>query len=265
MIRRMADGESQGSELVKAVGQAVGLLAGAVGLVYMVGGAVLALRLFIEDLPSRTIVAQLPRDLLVSVGLAQVVLPGIAIAALYAAVRILLGATPPPKRLVGQWVEPSLRGWIELGAASAVPALVITAYGLLRVLPEQREWDLAWLLPVALLLSMLIVLVALRLRASLAGAYPDRWNERRPILWMALVVWLAAVPACLVFAGTFPLLPAKVCTTTGSARTGLLIGETNQRIYVGERYSAKRRVISFPMTQVTRTFIGGNARLEPCD
>jgi hypothetical protein len=105
MIRRMADGESQGSELVKAVGQAVGLLAGAVGLVYMVGGAVLALRLFIEDLPSRTIVAQLPRDLLVSVGLAQVVLPGIAIAALYAAVRILLGATPPPKRLVGQWLS----------------------------------------------------------------------------------------------------------------------------------------------------------------
>ena len=81
MIWRMADGESQGADLVKAVGQAVGLLAGAVALVYMVGGAVLALRLYIEDLPSRTIVAQLSRDLLVSVGLAQVVLPGIAIAA----------------------------------------------------------------------------------------------------------------------------------------------------------------------------------------
>jgi hypothetical protein len=260
----MADGESQGSDVVKMVGQVVGLLAGAVGLVYMVGGAVLALRLFIEDLPSRTIVAQLPRDLLVSVGLAQIVLPGIAIAALYAAVRILLGTTPPPRRLVDQWLEPSLRGWIELAAASAVPALAITAYGALRVPRVQLEWDLAWLLPVALLLSMLLVLVALRLRARLAAAYRTEWNERRPIVWMTLVVWLAALPACLVFAGTFPLLNAKVCTTSGSERTGFLIGETNQRIYIGESSGAKRQVISFPLTQVTETFIGGDAGSELC-
>ena len=103
MIRRMADGESsQGSDLVKAVGQAVALLAGAVGLVYLVGGAVLALRLFSQDLPSLTIVPQLSRELLVSVGLAQVVLPGIAIAALYAAVRVLVAATPAPRRFVVQ-------------------------------------------------------------------------------------------------------------------------------------------------------------------
>ena len=104
--QRMADGESQGADLVKAVGQAVGLYAGAVALVYMVGGAVLALQLYIEDLPSRTIVAQLSRDLLVSVGLAQVVLPGIAMAAVYAAFRTLRGATAPPKRLVDEWVHP---------------------------------------------------------------------------------------------------------------------------------------------------------------
>ncbi len=260
----MADGESQASDLVKAVGQAVGLLAGAVGLVYMVGGAVLALRLFIEDLPSRTIVAQLPRDLLVSVGLAQIVLPGIAIAALYAAVRTLVGAMPPPKRLVDQWDEPSVRGWIELAAASAVPALAITAYGAARVPRVQLEWDLAWLLPVAMLLSMLIVLVALRMRARLAAAYRSSWNERRPIVWMTLVVWLAALPACLVFAGTFPLLDAKVCTTSGSEWTGLLIGETNQRIYIGESSGAKRQVISLPLTQVTATFIGGSAGAERC-
>lgn len=260
----MADGESQGSDLVKAVGQAVGLLAGAVALVYAVGGGVLALRLFLEDLPSRTIVGQLPRDLLISVGLAQIVLPGIAIAALYAAVRILLGTTPPPRRLVDQWLEPSSRGWIEVAVASAVPALAITTYGALRVPRVQREWDLAWLLPLAMLLSMVIVLVALRLRARLAAAYRSGWNERRPIIWMTLVVWLAALPACLVFAGTFPLLDAKVCTTNGSERTGLLIGETNQRIYIGESSGAKRQVISLPLTQVKETFIGGNAGSERC-
>lgn len=257
----MADGESQGSDVVKAVGQVVGLLAGAVGLVYMVGGAVLALRLFIEDLPSRTIVAQLPRDLLVSVGLAQIVLPGLTIAALYAVVRTLLGTTSPPTRLVDQWREPSLRGWIQLAVASAVPALAITAYAALRV---PHEWDLLWLLPVALLFSMLFVLLALRLRARLAATYRSEWNARRPIIWMTLVVWLAVLPACVVFAGTFPLLDAKVCTTSGYARTGLLIGETNQRIYIGESSGAKRRVISLPLTQVKETFIGGDAGLERC-
>jgi hypothetical protein len=262
--RRMADGESQGSDLVKAVGQVVGLLAGAVGLVYLVGGAVFTVRLFIVDLPSLTIVPQLSRELLVSVGLAQVVLPGIAIAALYAVVRALLGATPPPKRLVTQWSQPSPRGWIELGAASAVPALAITAFGAYQVPQVQREWDLVWLLPVALLLSMLIVLVALRLRASLAIAYRDRWNERRPLLLMALVVWLGVVPACLVFAATFPLLPARVCTTSGAEPTGLFIGETNQRIYIGESTGPKRDVISLPLTQVKATFIGGNADSASC-
>ncbi len=261
----MAGGESQGSDLVKAVGQIVALLAGAVALVYAVGGGVLALRLFLEDLPSRTIVGQLPRDLLISVGLAQIVLPGVAIAALYAAVRILLGTTPEPRRLVDQWAAPSRRGWIELTAASAVPALAIAAYGALRVPRHQLGWDLAWLLPAALLLSMLIVLVALRLRAGLAVAYRDRWNERRPIVWMTLVVWLGTLPACLVFAGTFPLLDAKVCIRGGSEQTGLLIGETNERIYIGESSGAPRRVISLPQSEVTKTFIGGKAGTERCE
>ncbi len=260
----MADGESQGSDLVKAVGQVVGLLAGALALVYAVGGGVLALRLFLEDLPSRTIVGQLPRDLLISVGLAQIVLPGVAIAALYAAVRILLGTTPPPRRLVRQWAEPSRRGWLELAGAAAVPALAITVYFALRVPRHQLGSDLAWLLPLTFLLSMLIELVALRLRASVAAGNRSSWNERRPIVWMTLVVWLAALPACLVFAGTFPLLDAKVCIRGGSEQRGLLIGETNDRVYIGESTGATRQVISLPQSEVTKTFIGGDAGSESC-
>jgi hypothetical protein len=200
----MADGEGQGSDLVKAVGQAVGLLAGAVGLVYLVGGAVFTLRLFIGDLPSLTIVPQLSRELLVSVGLAQVVLAR-------SRDRSALRCDSNPLRRDASSEAPRgsvgsafARGWIELGAASAVPALAITVFGVYQVPQVQREWDLAWLVPAGMLLSMLIVLVALRLRASLAVAYRDRWNERRPLLLMALVVWLAVVPACLVFCGNVP-------------------------------------------------------------
>jgi hypothetical protein len=72
------------------------------------------------------------------------------------------------------------------------------------------------------------------------------------------------VPACLVFAATFPLLPARVCTTSGAEPTGLFIGETNQRIYIGESTGPKRDVISLPLTQVKATFIGGNADSASC-
>jgi hypothetical protein len=72
------------------------------------------------------------------------------------------------------------------------------------------------------------------------------------------------VPACLVFAGTFRSLPAKVCTTSGAEPTGLFIGETSQRVYIGESTGPKRDVISVPLTQVKQTFIGGHADPASC-
>ena len=92
------------------------------------------------------------------------------------------------------------------------------------------------------------------------------------ILFLFRSPWRTAVyrstEAMTVFAvmtaGTFPLLPAKVCTTSGSEGNGLLIGETSQRIYIGESGGAKRQVISFPLTQVKQTFIGGDAVFEWC-
>jgi hypothetical protein len=99
--------------------------AGFIGLVYAVGGGVLALRLYLAHLPSRTIVGQLLRDQLTSVGLTQVVLPVPAVVAFYAAYRLLRGATPPPQRLVRQWTERSWRAWTQLIGGSAVPAFAV--------------------------------------------------------------------------------------------------------------------------------------------
>lgn len=124
--------------------------------------------------------------------------------------------------------------------------------------------DLIWLLILAFLITLIAVLVALRLRARLAVGHRDRWNELRPILSMSLVVWLAVFPACIGFAGTFPLLPTKVCVKGGSEQTGLLVGETGDRIYLGESGGRVRQVISLPLTQVAETFIGGQASSERC-
>jgi hypothetical protein len=267
----VADADHQAPDVVKTLGQLVGLVAGALALVYAAGGGVLALRLYLADLPSRTVVGQLPRDLLISVGLAQIVLPAAGVAGLYAAARLLLWPTPAPRRFVRQWDE---RRWLELVAAGAIPALLVTTGMALGVDRERVGWSgLSWLLPVTFLLTLLVVLVALNVRARLAERYGDterRWNTAGSVVRMSLVCALAFVPACVVFAGTIRLLDAKVCTTAGSTSEqsvqGVLIGETSDRTYIGQtkRPHKPLLVFSVPMSQITETFIGGDAGSRAC-
>jgi hypothetical protein len=267
----VADADRGGSDVVKTLGQLLGLAAGLVALVYAVGGGVLSLRLYLAHLPSRTIVGQLPRDLLISIGLAQIVLPVLAVAALYATCRVLTGTTSPPARLVRQWKEQSRRDWAELIGASAIPALLVAGAIALGTNDVRGGWKgLIWLVPVAFLVTLIVALVGLNLRARLADHYGDSasmWNARRPVAWMTLVVALVSLPICVLFAGAFfPFLDAKVCTTSGAETTGVLIGETSDRTYIGqeERPVGPLLVFSIPRTAITETFIGGNAGARPC-
>jgi hypothetical protein len=274
--RLVADGEPEGTDVVKTIGQLLGLAAGFVALVYAAGGGVLALRLYLAHLPSRTIVGQLPRDLLISVGLSQIVLPVLAVVALYAGYRLLSGETPPPKRLVREWTERSWRGWATLVGASAIPALVVAAVISLGAESERAgTTQFLWLDPVAkvsviaFLLILLTVLVALNLRARLVRRYgmPESvWSTRRPLALMTLVVALASVPICLFLSGAFfPLLDAKVCTSRAEV-AGVLIGETGDRTYIGQtgKPSGPLLIFSVPGGEITETFIGGNADARPC-
>jgi hypothetical protein len=261
-----------GSSVVTVVGQLVGAAAGFVALLYAAGGGVLALRLYLADLPSRTIAAQLPRDLLISIGLAQIILPMLAVAALYAVARIIRGAAaPPPSRLVRQWTERSRRSWLDLVAASAVPALVVAAtLGLAARNVREGAKALAWLLPVAFLVTLLVVLLALNLRARLAATYGDSatsWSTVRAVVRMTLVVALVSLPVCVLFAGAFfPLLDAKVCAQSGSGTSGVLIGETSDRTYIGEtgKATGPLLVFSIPRSEIKETIIGGNAAASAC-
>jgi len=64
------------SRLVKSLTGLFGLFAGLATLVYIGGGGIVALRLFLERLPSPLPIAgRLPRELLVSVGLANLLVP----------------------------------------------------------------------------------------------------------------------------------------------------------------------------------------------
>ena len=268
-----ADADRHPPDVVTRLGQILGLAAGFVAVVYIAGGGVLALRLYLAHLPSRTIVGQLPRELVISVGLAQVVLPVLGVAAVYAIYRFLRGTSAPPRRLVRQWKVRSWRGWATLVAASAIPALI--AAGALAWADEEVRGGvkgLLWLAPITFLLTLLVVLIALGVRARLAERYvtPEKneWDKPAALIPMTILVALASVPTAVVLAGTYlPLLDAKVCTTTGSEVTGLLIGETSDRTYIGEEErgpTGPLLMFSVPRTQITETFIGGDASSRPC-
>jgi hypothetical protein len=286
---RTVPGENDGpaTDVVKTLGQLFGLAAGFIALVYAAGGGVLALRLYLSDLPSRTVVGQLPRDLLISVGLSQIVLPALGVAAIYVIARLLRGNSPPPTRLVDEWsAKPSrqgwrvsLGGWRELLAASAIPALVATGFAAEQMTRYvTSDWHkLLPSLPLTFLVTLFVVLVALNLRARLAlrarraatdEVVRERWNERSAVVRMTLVVALASLPFCVVFAGTINLLDARVCITSGSHGQhvdGVLIGETTTRTYIGENGDQRPlHVFAIPQPQITETIIGGKADETEC-
>jgi hypothetical protein len=279
-----------GTDVVKTLGQVVGLVAGLIALVYAAGGGVLALRLYLVDLPSLMVTAQLPRDLLISIGLSQIVLPALGVAAIYAIARLLLGNARPPTRFVDEWeAKPSRRGWTvrlggwrELLAASAIPALVATGFAAEQMVLNNVTRDghkLLLSLLFTFLVTLFVMLVALNLRARLAlrarraaatdEVVRERWNERSAVVRMTLVVGLAFLPFSVVFAGTIPLLNSRVCITNGrhvQQVDGVLIGETTNRTYIGEKSNKPRHVFSIPQSEIIETIIGGKgkARAREC-
>lgn len=79
---------------------ALGLLAGLSTIVYISGGALLIARFNAKDLPVEAVVASLPRELLISVGLTEVVLPlALALAGALALAYLLLELIPDVERL----------------------------------------------------------------------------------------------------------------------------------------------------------------------
>jgi hypothetical protein len=72
-----ADGDDDAPSSLKALQLLVGLLAGVAALIYVTGGLVLGLRLMFAGLPALGVVAQLPREFLVSLGFSLVLAPAV--------------------------------------------------------------------------------------------------------------------------------------------------------------------------------------------
>ncbi|MGH3040176.1 MAG: hypothetical protein ACRDNG_00255, partial [Gaiellaceae bacterium] len=204
------------------------------------------------------------------IGLTQIVLPALGAAALYLAVRVLVGSSArPPRRLVRQWRGGSARDWVELVGVSALVALALTLPAGAPALEREGvdNGNLDSLLLIALGATTVVELLALKLRASLAERERYAWNTLRPTIAMALVVAFAVVPPLVVSAGTFHLLEAKVCVEDRLDPAGVLVGETSAGVYIGDARGTRggpRRVVSVPNGRVEKLVIGGDAARTSC-
>jgi hypothetical protein len=279
---RVGDG---GSSFLGYAAQLFGLLAGAAALVYITGAIVLGGRLFFAQLPAQSVVGQLPREFLIAIGMAQVILPALILVSVYAGIRVWRGErSKPPARPERPLRLPEMLAGLVIAAVLVAPGILgwplvmhaHTEWAFLNGEPE-RGWSTVILVAcLALALTALAVLLAFSVRQQLAARAV---NERRgltkdgqlePARWAwcgwrsiasrtAVYALVLLVPLVLVGAD-FRLSETKVCLTEGRWMNGVLLGGTSKGVYVGENRTALPRRIAFvPDVQIKEIFVGGDA------
>jgi hypothetical protein len=96
-----------------------------------------------------------------------------------------------------------------------------------------------------------------------AAAKPSGARVTRRVI---IIAALAAVASAGYYIWKDPF-PAKVCSPAGDATAvGDFIGETGQRVYIGERRDrdGRRRIASLPVAGVGQVLIGGGAHEHAC-
>lgn len=260
---------SDASPVLKNLAQAVGLLAGLVAVVYVAGAIVLALRLFLARLPTQAVVGELPREFVISIGMAQVLLPALLIMLPWFVIRFVRGGRSDPSRHLG------LIRW------PLIAAFLLTLPGLLWPVfsgfPGRRGAWVLLFLPLTVFLTWLAVRAAVVVRQAvlkrrndeLARAWlssaPDTklkwsWSGWRAITSLGLA-YVAILLAPLVLVGAaFSLSDAKVCMTEGRWINGYLLGVTPKGVYVGEQKSGPRRIVFVPLERTLGVFAGKDAK-----
>ncbi len=255
--------------------QIAGLFAALAAVIYATGAVVLALRLAFEQLPWDNVVSQLPREFVLSIGTGQVLLPALALGALYGLYRLVRDdrkKAPKAYRLRDGGFGGSWRGkgvvivrYLITWVLMLVPlTLVLIARG--DVTPSDLHWGLGIAIVVVVVLAAMAAQEgrAIVIRRNSAA---KQWNSTRAALTLAGVYAAAALPAMVLAAAAVPLTEAKLCTTDNYEEHGTLVGETSDRIYLGERswHPAHHRIAVFPLAKVEELFIGSDAREATCE
>jgi hypothetical protein len=128
---------------LETAGRAAALIGGLAAWVYIAGGVVLAARLDAAGIDWKTVIGQVPREFLLTIGIGQVLFPSALVAAVYFAVQ-LLRHTDSPKPQIASFRERAHRGkfvaWNVGAALVLVAPAVLASY--LRGEHHPRIWYL---------------------------------------------------------------------------------------------------------------------------
>lgn len=266
-----------GDEWLQVATRIAGLLAALVALVYVIGALVLGLRLALQDLPWANVVSQLPREFLLSVGAGQVLLPALLLGALYGLYRLLRKKRPLLEGESGRAPHLPMRPprWRDKGAdrrkavGGYVIALVLMLMPLAGVLLARGVLGHEAPKLTAILVGLLVLPFAIAVREARAGILRQTkgmrdWKSLNAAAAMALFYTAAAVPAAMVAAVSVPFSEAKVCMAGPHSAKGALVGETSDRIYLGELGDKPLRIVVLPLSRVEEMFVGEDAKESPC-
>lgn len=259
--------------LLQVLTELAGLLAAGAAVIYGAGAVVLSLRLASEQLPWSNIVSGLPREFLISTGAGQVLLPSLGVGALYALYRARGkgGATPPAPIKGGrrqriserflQYVLTLILLFLPLGFVWLVRGITLDDKGVAD--------GLRLGLGVLLLLWPFAVLTGRDVAIRSLGSVLE-WNSVRGRVRMAVVYAAAAMPAMILAAAVTPLTSAKVCMAGGGEQSGKLVGESSDRVYMGEapdtpEKAEYRRIVVIPMAKIDQLFVGPHPTGAVCE
>jgi hypothetical protein len=232
----VAEGEGERGDLAGSIRDVVGAVGAVAALVIVPGSIALLLRLQRAHLPADLgVVSSLPSQFLLAIGLAYVAAPLLIVVALALVAVIAPGRehranpalmTPIRRRGGADGASGPSRvpGAILLGLFSVV-LIVGIPIAVYRPSPP----------PYGFVLSAFTILAWLAVSRLVAAKYSTGITSRPAVALLALVATGAFVSWSIAFAVHRVNFPeATVCTSQGTPFDGILIGQTADRVYLGE-------------------------------
>jgi hypothetical protein len=244
--------------VLKQIGEALGVVAGAVGAVYLLGALVMTLRLQTNDLPTLAVVSNLPRELLISYGLTYAVAPWLVTSAIVATYWLLRkGAPGEPHSSGAGWSRGQFLAIVVLALAAAVVLGVgLTLHELGGTFTVWDALAVAVSIAVVAVLGFLVWGAASRHYRAASRPYGKRWSTVTATLVASGLSGLVAIPAFVDLGARVPLAKAQLCVEGPTHLRGLLIGEVADRVYIGEDSDPHRLVSS---SRTGELYIGPDA------
>jgi hypothetical protein len=248
------------NEPLKTATAVVGLFAGIASALYVLGGLVIALRMLFDSFSLNEVVAiigQLPRELVVTTAMLDVVLPAATVGLVFGLVAAML-ADLKGIQLPSRTARVRVGGYFLL----LVVTLLLVAPALIHALQTDG--------PTLSLVSSLIG-IATTFFIAYAGWYGLRsvtgssWDPGPKLLAAAAIVAAVALTPAVMFASSLAFPEAQACVSDSAVPVeGRLIGEGGDRVLLEQQEGKVASVVALPSDHVSKTEYGDLALNFAC-